>query len=536
MGVTSNNITRRQALKGIGAFGALAAGGSGGVLFSTATPVGAHVSQPGWRSDTVLLTVFLRGAADGLNIVIPVGDIDAYTDLRPTIGQIPAPGQSLDTWFSLNDDFAAVMPLYNAGELAFVHAIGSEATTRSHFSAMDNMDTALAGPTGWLWRANEAAGHTAPVAGIGVGTTPNPSLRGTSGSAPSIPSVASFTASRQFDAMRRARLLGMYASQVNPEPNGATFANAAQEGFVLLDAMTAVPDPGIAHLFNPDPAGAACLNAALLIRADIGIRAITIDIGGNWDHHTDEMAPHRLPQALSELGHALAALREALEKDFARTTTLVISEFGRTARENGAAGTDHGTGNVMMIMGGDVAGGQVLLKDGSWPGLGDADLVDGQDLEVTTDFREVFADVTRHQFGDVAVAALAIAPHLSTEPTGIFRGQPLGPLTVMGEWLPPLAQTNLMALRVVVSHDGPRLRSIDGFERDTVVQLGSSQNNGPWETIHIGSTYPFVTERTTDFDVAAPDAVLSAFSVRWATRGSSGSLGPWTVVPIDPLP
>lgn len=370
-------ISRRDFLKGSGA--ALTA-----FLVPTVLPRFARAAG----TEPVLVVVYQRGAADGLNIVVPAGD-PAYYTLRPTIQVAAGAELALDGFFGLNPAFGALLPLYQAQELAVVHAVGSPHGTRSHFDAQDFMERAAPGNPligdGWLNRYLAAIGSTQAWEGVSIS---HAKVLAMAGAAPSL----AFPSIEEFELLgpegRRTVLEGLYASATPAE-----LAGAGDEAFEALDVIGTVPT-ATSVAYPPGELSSALRDAAALVKADIGVRVITINSTAHWDHH--EGTAGHMAMVGPEIAGALAAFRIDLGADFARTCTLTMTEFGRTAAENGTAGTDHGHGSVMFAMGGGVAGGQVL---GSWPGLGPAQLFEGRDLEVTTDFRDVFAEVLHAHMG-----------------------------------------------------------------------------------------------------------------------------------------
>jgi uncharacterized protein (DUF1501 family) len=348
-----------------------------------------------------LIVIFLRGAVDGLNVVVPYAE-RTYYEVRPTIaiggpetelGALP-----LDGRFGLHPALAGLLPLWNDGKLAFVHAAGSPSATRSHFDAQLFIENGTPGdsttPDGWMNRLLAAlpAPH-GPTDAVSVGPTLPQILRGSLPIAnlPLGPEAARPMPldrpeiSRAFDrlyagndplseAYRQARavrgeLLGDLASEMRPADNGAP------------------PPSGF-------PREAARL--AHLIRRDRHIRLAFASLGG-WDTHVNQgRAKGQLASRLQSLGDGLAALARGLGKDWDDTVVVVISEFGRTVRENGNGGTDHGHGNVVWVLGGSVRGGRVY---GDWPGLAKAQLYQGRDLAVTTDYRTVFAAILERHLG-----------------------------------------------------------------------------------------------------------------------------------------
>jgi uncharacterized protein (DUF1501 family) len=350
-------------------------------------------------TDPVLVTIFQRGAADGLNTVVPAGDPFYYSS-RPGIQVVAGTELPLDGFFGLNPAFVDLQGLYQAGDLAFLHAAGSPDPSRSHFDAQDFMDRAAPGNKtivdGWLNRYLGVAGGGQPIAGISLS---NASSKQLAGAAPQLAfeSIASFALTGNWATERRAALDVRYGL-IGGTPLGQKVIDAF-EAIDLVDAVdttTSVVYPAGSEL------AAALKDAAALIKGNIGVRVIAISIGG-WDHHTNLVA--QLGALGAELSGSLKAFHDDLGSDLGRTLTLVMTEFGRRVDENGGDGTDHGHGGVMMAMGGGIAGGRVLVKDGQWPGLAPADRYIGQDLQVTTDFRDVFAEALNRHLG-LAVPAM----------------------------------------------------------------------------------------------------------------------------------
>jgi uncharacterized protein (DUF1501 family) len=340
-------------------------------------------------TDPVLITVFQRGACDGLNTVVPYADPNYYAK-RPDLA-VPAPTVlGLDDLFGFHPALAPLMPLYQSGRLAVMHCCGSTNSTRSHFDAQDFMDYGAPGDrsitSGWLNRFLGAAGMSDPLGAVTLGTRVGKSLRGPAPST-AISSIAEFKATGQL-AFRRPAIETMFASTANPllqSLGPQTFQAVDRVGSV--STSTGVTYPGSQF-------AAALKDLAALIKGDIGVRLGTVDFGG-WDHHAAENA--ELPGMLDDLAHSLAAFAQDLGSDFDRTVVLVMTEFGRRVAQNGSLGTDHGRGSVMLAMGGAIAGGRILLRDDTWPGLAPENLESGIDLPVTTDFRNVFAELlTRH--------------------------------------------------------------------------------------------------------------------------------------------
>jgi uncharacterized protein (DUF1501 family) len=358
-----------------------------------------------------LVVVMLRGAVDGLNVVAPVGD-ENYLRLRPTIG-LAAPGApggalDLDGYFGLHPALASLQPLWQQKKLAFVHASGSPDETRSHFDAQDYMESATPGrkstPDGWMNRlVTQLPGASTPSRLLGIGPV-MPRILSGSAAAINLPNGAAGTRANILD--RPAIGAAFDQLYANNERFGRAYADGKNAHKEVMEAAESremqMADRG-APLPNGFPDDAARL--ATLMRNDPKIQMAFVALGG-WDTHAGQGAgTGQLANRLAPLGQGLAVLAQRLGPLFDDTTVLVMSEFGRTARENGNGGTDHGHGNVMWVLGGQVNGGKVY---GDWPGVGDALLNEGRDLAVTTDFRSVLAQVAeRHmRLSDRQLAAV----------------------------------------------------------------------------------------------------------------------------------
>jgi uncharacterized protein (DUF1501 family) len=347
-----------------------------------------------------LVVVMLRGAVDGMNVVAPVGDSN-YARLRPSIA-LAAAGQEggaldLDGYFGLHPALAPLMPLWAAKKLAFVHASGSPDTTRSHFDAQDYMESGTPGAKstadGWMNRlVSLLPGDATPSRALSIGPVMPRILAGAS-TAVNLPNGAAGTRADVLDRpVVGSAFDQMYAGH---ERFGRVYADGRSAHKEVMEASMSremqAADNG-APLPNGFPDDAARL--ATLMRNNGKIQVAFVALGG-WDTHARQgAATGQLAGRLAPLGLGLATLAERLGPLFENTTVIVMSEFGRTARENGNGGTDHGHGNAMWVMGGKVAGGKVY---GDWQGVGDAALNEGRDLPVTTDFRAVLAQVAeRH--------------------------------------------------------------------------------------------------------------------------------------------
>jgi len=345
-----------------------------------------------------LIVIFQRGGVDGLNVVVPFGEKDYYK-YRPTIG-VPAPSKEgvsaldLDGFFGLHPSLRSLLPLYKEGNMAIVHASGSPHETRSHFEAQDYMESAAPGikntKDGWLNRY--IANNPDPAASTFRGVALSPVLpRTLAGPSPvlALGSLDSETA----DAAR-----SMYESLYDEESN-SLLSGASNEMFdamqQLKEANPAQYAPARGVQYGNQPFGRSLRQIAQLIKADLGLEVAFVDVGG-WDTHQNQgsIQQGRLPQLLNQYGAAISAFYRDLGDRMEDVVILTMSEFGRTARENGNAGTDHGKANVMFLLGGSVKGGKVYAD---WPGLAREQLNEDRDLAMTTDFRDVFAEVlVRH--------------------------------------------------------------------------------------------------------------------------------------------
>jgi len=383
--------SRRVFLRGAG----LAAVGVGMAPSSLLVRTALAASAP-----KVLVKVFLRGAADGLNLCVPYGDSEYY-NLRQGIA-LPRPGQgggvvNLDGYFGMHPEFAPLEPFFRDGRLAFVHAVGNPQLTRSHFDAQDFMETGTPGDkqtaTGWLDRAiaqipgqevTQAVSFSAQLVRSLLG--PEPVLVAQT--------LTSFDLrARNWRAEAETLLTSMY--QADPTEVGRTGLETFEAINTLLRAPT--PPPANGAQYPTGNTGNALRQAAGLIKTGVGTRCIYVNVPGAFDTHSNQLVGNT--NDYRPLGQALAAFATDLGGLLDDVVLMVTTEFGRTARVNGAAGTDHGTGYAMLVLGGRVRGGRVL---GRWPGLGNGQLYENRDLAATTDYRDVFQEVARAQFGITA--------------------------------------------------------------------------------------------------------------------------------------
>jgi len=344
----------------------------------------------------VLVCLFQRGAVDGLSMVVPHGDAAYYRD-RPRIAIAADQVVDLDGHFGLHPALGGLMPLWRQGALAPVHAVGSPDLTRSHFDAQDYMESGTPGvkstPDGWLNRcAQHAEEHrNTPFQSIAFG----PQLpRILAGSAPTL-AISDLRAFgiRGGAGAARDRLTRAFEELYAQSATGIV-ASSAAEGFEAVQTLQRIQpndyQPEHGAVYPKGKLGSALMQIAQLIKADVGLEHAFADAGG-WDTHIAQGAGEgQLATRLHELGDSLAAFAQDLGDRMSDVVVLTMSEFGRTVSENGSAGTDHGHGTAMFVMGGGVRGGRVA---GRWPGLEAAQRFEGRDLAVTTDFRDLFGEV-----------------------------------------------------------------------------------------------------------------------------------------------
>ena len=369
-----------------------------------------------------LVVIFQRGAADGLNIVVPHGESQYYA-MRPSINIPKKSVLDLNGFFGLHPSLAPFQPLWQQRQLAIVHAAGSPDTTRSHFDAQDFMESGTPGlkstEDGWLNRSlrNTPEGApTSPFRAIALG----PSLpRILSGSEPAV-------------AMNNINDFSVGGKSPKPSPAAKAFEamydhssdsvlhGTGEETFDAVK-MLKTADPG---KYTPAPNanypkgrfGDSLRQLAQLIKANLGVQVAYADIGG-WDHHVNEGAVEgQIANVLGEFSQSIAAFWNDLGDLGEDTVIVTMSEFGRTARENGNRGTDHGHANVMFVLGGPVKGGKVY---GRWPGLDQSQLYEGRDLALTTDFRQVIGEAVARHMGNRNLAE--VFPGYDNQPGKFLR-------------------------------------------------------------------------------------------------------------------
>ncbi|HKS07756.1 MAG TPA: DUF1501 domain-containing protein [Gemmatimonadaceae bacterium] len=368
---------------------------------------------PNVAKGKVLVCLFQRGAADALNVVVPHGEQEYYK-IRPRIA-IPRPTSGgaqaaidLDGFFGLHPALAPLAPLYKSGILAPIHAVGSPSSTRSHFDAQDYMESGTPDnkgtPDGWVNRYLATCGtceaHAkTPFRGVSLSQQTPRIMQGPAETV-AMNSIDEFTV--RATGTHVQRLEALYRTGTADLVHGA-----GQEMFDAVKMLKAanpqqyVPQNGA---FYPNTQfGQRLKQIAQLIRADVGLEIAFADIGG-WDTHANQGAAQgQLAQRLNEYAPAIAAFVADLGDKMSDVVVLTMTEFGRTARENGNAGTDHGHAGAMFVIGGSVKGGKVY---GKWPGLAREQLYEGRDLALTTDFRTVFSEVVNKHLGAAEMSRL----------------------------------------------------------------------------------------------------------------------------------
>ncbi len=358
----------------------------------------------GQTNHDVLVCVYQRGGADGLNLVVPYGDSNYYSK-RPSIA-IAQPGQTngaidLDGFFGFNPNMASIKPIYDAGDLAVVHAVGSPDPSRSHFEAQDFMEYGTPGvyntSDGWLNRYLATLSSPASTfQGVGLGHV----QLALQGQQPvvgmnSIDGYNLNTHESDEDPLRNA-ITALF--------NQSTEIDGASNNILASVDELKAADPGAIEVENdavypPSPFGADMMQVAQLIKSGIGLQVACVDTGG-WDHH-DQLEAAMTPLA-TDFADTLAAFYTDLGSMMGQVTVVTMTEFGRRVAENASLGTDHGHGSVMFAMGGGVNGGQVITD---WPGLATQDLFDG-DLAITTDYRTVLSDALINRLSATDLASV----------------------------------------------------------------------------------------------------------------------------------
>ncbi|MEM7051861.1 MAG: DUF1501 domain-containing protein [Acidobacteriota bacterium] len=416
-------VSRRQFLR----FGGTAMAG-----------LATSLAQPSWLPRTVfadsensardvVVSVFLRGGADGLSLCVPHGEA-AYHRLRPNLA-VPRTGPAavidLDGFFGLPPALRPLLEAYRGGDLAIVHACGLENSSRSHFDAMHFVEVGQGDApanrvTGWLGRhlaATAPSQRDAVLRAVAIGYGVPRTLVGGPRTVP-IDDLGDYG----FDggageiAERRQALAAMYTEA--PE----LLRSSAENTFRTVDLLERIDFAGYrpagSAVYPENEFGLSLRSSAALIKAEVGVEAISIDLGG-WDtHEMQGTTEGDLAQLMTTFGQGLAAFHRDLTADgFDRVSLVAISEFGRNAAENGSRGTDHGHGGALFALGAGVRGGQIYSN---WPGLEPDQLYEGQDLQVTTDYRDIYTEMLRKRLGNNDHRTVFDDPTYTPKDLGIF--------------------------------------------------------------------------------------------------------------------
>ncbi len=413
-------LSRREWMKKMATVGAV---GVGATMLPSWMPRLAFAQDDQSPSGDVMVCIFLRGGIDGLSAVIPYSEGANYYDVRPTQA-VPEPSNDdnsaidLDGQFAFHPAMESLKHVYDSGDLAVVHATGSIDPSRSHFDAMLFMEYGTPGnkttDTGWIGRHLQSTAYrsNSPFRAVGMGAMLPTSLRGPVSSL-ALQSIADFHLRGREDEIQRMQqtLAQLYAITTPGKilEHQAKLVFDTIDQLQRIDATTYQPENNAQYPDNEF--GMGLKQVAQLIKSDVGLEVACIDIGG-WDTHENQgTLDGEFAGLLTNLSHGLSAFYADVQKQMGRVTVVTMSEFGRRVVENGSAGTDHGHGNFMMLMGGNVAGGQVFSK---WPTLQPEHLDDG-DLAITTDYRDVVAEVLQNR--------------LRTDDLGfIFPNHPITPL------------------------------------------------------------------------------------------------------------
>lgn len=409
----ASGLSRRRFLAGVAAT-------TGAAVVTTTFGDAVRQASYGAVGGNVLVVVSLRGGVDGLGVVVPHGD-PAYAAARPRLAVPTASLLGRDAMFGLHPGLAPLSWLWSAGELAAVQAVGLPVPNRSHFLAMEEVEDA--DPTssvrrGWVNRMVGLDTAVDPVEAVNLGDPITPTAL--VGPTPAL-------SARGLDDLQLTGTSGGFAERRHRQMQTVWRSAPGPLGEAARSALRTVRDlaPVVAETYRPAvtyPRGwpATGLSDALkdtahLIKSDVGTEVVTIDYG-SWDMHSGygNLEGGEMQSMVRGFASVLDAFLRDLGPLRSRVTVLTISEFGRRVEENGSRGLDHGWGNMMLLMGGGVRGGY----HGSWPGLSDGSLVDG-DLAVTTDYRDVLAEVVTRRFPDRSPSA--VFPGLVHRPLGVTR-------------------------------------------------------------------------------------------------------------------
>jgi uncharacterized protein (DUF1501 family) len=374
----------------------------------------AQTAAKGYGKKKVLVTIFQRGAVDGMNMLVPFGESEYY-NLRPTIA-VKKPGDAdgaikLDDTFGLNPAMTAFEPFWKSGQLAAITAVGSPDNTRSHFDAQDYMESGTPGnkgtADGWLNRVLQANAEkqASPFRAVSMTQALPRALYGKSPSV-AMANLGDFSIKAGvYSQNMKGGFEGLYQDNAK-DTLGETGKETFEAVNFLKSANPAQYKPENGAVYPPTQLGRSLQQIAQLIKAGVGLEVAFTDTGNDirWDTHTNEgNGRGQLANFLRTFSQSIAAFATDLGKRMDDVMVLTMSEFGRTARENGGRGTDHGHANTMFVLGNSVKGGKVY---GDFKGLKSDKLYEGRDLDVTTDFRDVFAEAAQKHMGSKDLAKI----------------------------------------------------------------------------------------------------------------------------------
>jgi uncharacterized protein (DUF1501 family) len=372
-----------------------------GLTLATSAMTGAQVAfadtanaDDGYDGDTLVL-VTLWGGFDGLTAVPPIAD-PGYASARPSIAVPAGAALPLDSTFAFHPALKPLLPLYNNKQLAVVQAVKTGADNRSHFLAQQELGEAAPGSSlrsGWLNRTLGTWSGTDALRAVQVGDSVMTSSLVGPRPATTLWEVGNFTLAGQQWFSQLPDTMNQLYSSVSGGQREAALATVSATG--QLASLTASPPP-IPQSYPTDGLGPALAGVASLIKAGAGVRIAAVDYG-SWDFHGDlgQAGGGAMATMLANLAQSLAAFNADLGSAMGRVTLVTLSEFGRTVVENGSAGVDHGDGNVMFVLGGNVNGGQIY---GNWPTI-DTDSLTANALRGTTDYRSVLGELLVRRCG-----------------------------------------------------------------------------------------------------------------------------------------
>ena len=363
-----------------------------------------------------LVIIFLRGAADGLTLVAPVED-DNYHKFRPRLAVKKSDAVPLDGVFGLHPNLRPLEAAWKEGDLAIAHGAGVEDESRSHFEAQDFMEHGGLAAGGWLGRFLRARGPSGgPLSAVALAPTLPEMLSGAP-SAAAIQSIGEFALGKELKPEFPRELERLYALEQDSKPLGAALRAAAVSTFEAIHRIESIdvkaaPANGASY-DEKDDFAQGLRQIALLIKANLGLDAASLDLGG-WDSHFTQKT--LIEPLMRRLANGLAAFRQDLGARMATTSVVVMTEFGRRVAENASFGTDHGRGGAMFVMGGGVKGGRVL---GGWPGL-KPEFLDGPgDLPVWNNYRNVLGPILQRH-GAQAGSLAKIFPNFPLAPLALY--------------------------------------------------------------------------------------------------------------------